>query len=228
MTGEHAPPGAVPLPLPMFPLGTVLLPGMVLPLHIFEARYRVMIDDCLRHGQEFGVVLISRGSEVGGGDERVDVGTVAHITEAAQMPDGRWALLTVGTRRIRVETWLPDDPYPVALVTDLPDPDPDLDPDLDPEQPATGAVDLALEAAVRPVRRALALSAELGDPAPPATFELPPDPGEAGWLLAALAPLGPVDRQQILATAGVLERLALIRGLATEMADVLAYRIAGG
>jgi Lon protease-like protein len=94
----------------MFPLGVVLFPGMALPLHIFEARYREMIQDCLRHGQEFGVVLIERGSEVGGGDQRSDVGTVAHITEAAQLPDGRWALLAVGTRRIRVQTWLPDDP----------------------------------------------------------------------------------------------------------------------
>lgn len=232
MTEDHPPPGTVPRPLPMFPLGTVLLPGMVLPLHVFEARYRAMIDDCLRHGQEFGVVLISRGSEVGGGDERVRIGTVARIAEAAQLPDGRWALLAVGTRRINVETWLPDDPYPVALVTDLPDPGPDAGPDADPLSDAASrtvsAVDAAMEAAVRPVRRALALAAELGDPAPPATFDLPQDPDEAGWQLAALAPLGPVDRQQILATNGVVERLVLIRELATEMADVLAYRIAGG
>ncbi len=70
------------------------------------------------------MVLIERGSEVGGGDVRSDVGTVARIVEAQELPDGRWALLTVGARRLRVEPWLPDDPYPLADVDDWPDPEP--------------------------------------------------------------------------------------------------------
>ena len=93
---------------------------MVLPLHVFEPRYRA-------HGRalpgtgtpEFGVVLIERGREVGGGDVRTYVGTVARIAEAGQFADGRWALAAVGIRRIRVEAWLEDDPYPRAEVEDV-------------------------------------------------------------------------------------------------------------
>ena len=96
--------------LPMFPLGTVLLPGMVLPLHVFEPRYRQLVQDCEAGDGEFGVVLIERGSEVGGGDVRTDVGTVAKIVQSQSLPDGRYLLATVGARRLRVERWLDDDP----------------------------------------------------------------------------------------------------------------------
>src|SRR5688500_13997113 len=107
--------------LPMFPLGSVLLPGMFLPLHVFEPRYRAMVEHCLAGDHEFGVVLIERGREVGGGDVRTHAGTVARIAEARQFADGRWALAAVGMRRIRVEAWLEDDPYPRAEVVEWPD-----------------------------------------------------------------------------------------------------------
>ena len=74
----------------MFPLGCVLFPSVVLPLHVFEPRYRTLVQTCLDDDREFGVVLIERGSEVGGDDVRTDVGTVARIVEAEQLPDGRW------------------------------------------------------------------------------------------------------------------------------------------
>src|SRR5688572_25865098 len=105
----------------MFPLGSVLVPGMVLPLHVFEARYRALVRDCVAGDGEFGVVLIERGSEVGGGDVRTDVGTVARIVQADEMPDGRFALGAVGVRRVRVQRWLDDDPYPRAELADWPD-----------------------------------------------------------------------------------------------------------
>ena len=96
----------------MFPLGTVLFPYALLPLHVFEPRYRLMMRHVLDGDREFGVVLIERGSEVGGGDTRFDVATVARVVQAAELPDGRYALATVGMRRVRVERWLDDDPYP--------------------------------------------------------------------------------------------------------------------
>ena len=110
-------------PTPMFPLGSVLTPGMVLPLHVFEPRYRRLVGDCLEGDGEFGVVLIERGSEVGGGDVRSMVGTMAAIADSSALPDGRWAVVAVGTRRIAVEQWLDDDPYPRAVVRDWPDPE---------------------------------------------------------------------------------------------------------
>src|SRR5436305_2067376 len=111
----------------MFPLGMVLLPTGVLPLHVFEPRYRELVRVCLDGGREFAVVLIERGSEVGGGDVRVDVGTRARITDARELPDGRWYLLTVGTARLVVRRWLPDEPYPRAEVDDLDDDSPPPD-----------------------------------------------------------------------------------------------------
>ena len=81
-----------------------------------------MVQDCLATDEpEFGVVLIDRGHEVGGGDVRRAVGTVARMLQVAQLDGGRYAIVAVGTRRIRVDEWLPDDPYPRADVSDWPD-----------------------------------------------------------------------------------------------------------
>src|SRR5580658_1267982 len=107
--------------LAMFPLSTVLFPGAGLPLHVFEPRYRALMADCLAAGGEFGVVLIARGSEVGGGDVRTDLGTVARIAEVTQADDGRMLVMAYGLRRVRVCRWLADDPYPRAVVDDLVD-----------------------------------------------------------------------------------------------------------
>jgi hypothetical protein len=202
--------------MPMFPLGTVLFPHMGLPLHVFEARYRALTRDCLDGNGEFGVVLIERGSEVGGGDTRFGVGAVAQIAEAAELPDGRWVLLATGTRRIRVTSWLPDDPYPVALVEELADP---------PVQPT----DMEhLELASRAVRRALALQTELADqPGAPATVSLDDRPEVAAWQLCAVAPVGPVDHQRLLETPDVETRLRLLAELAAAAADLLGYRLSG-
>src|SRR5918994_3405216 len=112
----------------MFPLGNVLLPGGLLPLHVFEPRYRQLVIDCLADDTgepEFGVALIERGWEVGGGDQRTDVGVVARMVRVEALDPARYALVTVGTRRIRVNAWLPDDPYPLADVDDWPDVEPD-------------------------------------------------------------------------------------------------------
>ena len=105
----------------MFPLGSVLFPGGVLPLHVFEPRYVDMINDVLDGDQQFGVVLIERGSEVGGGDVRFDVGTVARMARIGALDDDRLFVVAVGAGRIRVVRWLPDDPYPRAEVVPLDD-----------------------------------------------------------------------------------------------------------
>jgi hypothetical protein len=77
--------------LPMFPLSTVLLPGEVIPLHIFEVRYRQLTEHCLAGDGNFGVVLIARGAEVGGGEQRSDIGPIAHIEDSMRFDDGRYA-----------------------------------------------------------------------------------------------------------------------------------------
>src|SRR6478736_527027 len=96
--------------MPMFPLGSPLVPFQLLPLQVFEPRYRRLVEDCLATDSRFGVVLIERGSEVGGGDVRFDIGTVARILESAELGDGRIGLATAGEARLRVRRWLPDAP----------------------------------------------------------------------------------------------------------------------
>lgn len=191
--------------LPMFPLGTVLFPGVAMPLHVFEPRYRSMMRDCLAGDHRFGVVLIERGSEVGGGDQRAMVGTRGVITRSIELPDGRWLLQVRGESVIAVEEWLPDDPYPVALVRER-------------ESPAVVAADL--EAATGRVRRARALLAEHGG-APPLPPDLPLDGGgdaeSAAWELCAAAPLSTYDAQRLLSA----ENLAVRARLLVELMDDL-------
>jgi uncharacterized protein len=191
--------------MPMFPLGSVLLPGAVLPLHVFEPRYRALVADCLAADEhEFGVVLIDRGQEVGGGDVRRVAGTVARMIQVAQLDGGRFAVVAVGTRRIRVEQWLPDEPYPRADVVDWPDdesgsgdaPDEDLD-------------EVYRRVAAR-VRRTAALAIELGDVAGDPSTELSDDPLVGSYQLAVLAPLSTADEYDLLCADGPHQRLALL------------------
>ena len=181
--------------MPMFPLGSALVPGMRLPLRVFEPRYRQMAREVLEGPGEFGVVLIERGFEVGGGDTRFGVGTIARVLRAAQSPDGQYALDTVGTDRLRVLEWLPDDPYPTARVERLVDPAPGPD-----------ATERRAEVE-KLLRRILAVRSELGEPIDLAQFELHPDPVVASWHAAVLGGLGPLDVQTLLGAPGPDERL---------------------
>jgi Lon protease-like protein len=205
---------AVPV-LPQFPLGSVLLPTMVLPLHVFEPRYRALTRDVLAADATFGVPLIERGSEVGGGDVRSDVGTVARIVEAQELPDGRWGLVAVGVRRYRVLRWLEDDPYPRAEVEDWPDDEAPVDP-------------ARYLAAIATVRRTLALAAEVGVAAAPSTVELSDDPTVGSYQLATLVPVGPLDKQAMLRAATAAARIELALQGAQEAAEVLALRLTAG
>jgi Lon protease-like protein len=200
-------------PMPMFPLGMVLMPGMVLPLHVFEPRYRQLVRDCLEAPtQEFGVVLIGRGSEVGGGDERLDVGTVARIVQVGALADGRFAMITVGDRRIRVVEWLIDDPYPRADVEEWPD--------------EAGAVDEErLEVALARAKRCAALAVELGDRAGVPEASLSGDPTLDTFIIAATAPLGAVDRFAALSAPGPGARLLLLEQFLDDVESTLRFRL---
>jgi Lon protease-like protein len=170
-----------------------------------------MVADCLAGEPEFGVVLIERGSEVGGGDVRRDIGTVARILEVAELPGGRFALMTVGTRRIRIEQWLVDDPYPRAEVSDWPEADDD----------GTGP---AVDDLVAQLQRVLALQAELGEPAPPAPTEVAGEAVLATYQTAALAPLGPHDRYRLLAAGDPSERGRLLAAMLDDAEAILRFR----
>src|SRR5262249_27970128 len=154
-----------------------------------------------------------RGREVGGGDVRFSIGTVAQIVEAAELPDGRFALGAVGVQRIRVVSWLEDDPYPRAGGEVWSDP------------PATDALPPRHEEHIALLRRGLAMKAELGELAAPATIELAPDPVLAGYQAAAIAPLGPADQQALLAAASPDVRAAELGTLLEEQRELLSFRL---
>jgi Lon protease-like protein len=110
--------------IPLFPLHTVLCPGIVLPLHIFEDRYRALTRHCLDTGAPFGVVLIREGREVGDGRSLAlaGVGALVEIREAGRYPDGRYDLLAAATGRFSIDSVDPErEPYLVADVTPLED-----------------------------------------------------------------------------------------------------------
>jgi Lon protease-like protein len=109
--------------IPLFPLHSVLCPGIALPLHVFEPRYRLMAERCVAEETPFGIVLIREGREVGGDDVAIaGIGTFAEIRKAGRHPDGRYDLLVVGAGRFAIEDVDADrEPYLVATVTPLDD-----------------------------------------------------------------------------------------------------------
>ena len=103
--------------LPLFPLNLVLFPGMRLPLHIFEERYKAMIGDCIDREAPFGVVLIKEGPEVGGPAEPFRIGTTARIAQVQRLEEGRLNLLAQGERRFELVEIIQETPHLVGLVS---------------------------------------------------------------------------------------------------------------
>ena len=170
----------------MFPLGSVLFPHMPLPLRVFEERYMVMLSRILPdEPAEFGVVLIERGQEVGGGEKRFTIGTVAQIQQLDADVDFV-VLVAQGERRIEILEWLEEDPHPAARVRDLADLE--WTDDLRPLR----------EKAEEAVRRTLRAAGESGDQLWSADVEISDDPVAAAWQLAAIAPVGPLDQIALL------------------------------
>ena len=170
----------------MFPLGTVLMPAMPLSLRIFEDRYLKLLGDLIAEEKpEFGVVLIERGTEVGGGDKRSLIGTVASVLDIGTL-DQFYGLESVGSQRFRVNAWLPDDPYPMADI--------DFIPDLiwnDSLMPSR----VHLE---NKVRNLLAFASEFGDLQFGPDTKLSDNPMDACWQLAGVLPVGPLDQIDLL------------------------------
>jgi uncharacterized protein len=202
--------------LPMFPLEVALLPDDDLPLRIFEPRYSQLVADCLAADDPvFGVVLIAAGREVGGGDDRYDVGALARIVEHRALGGGKYTLRCRVSDRIRVVEWMPDDPYPRALVQSWPD---------EPGDPVS-------DESIRDVEdRVMALFSRLaaarGVELPPrdmlfAGVALADTPGEKLYALASVVPMGQADRYAVLAAASPDARLrALVEAVDTVVAMI--------
>ena len=213
--------------MPMFPLGTVLLPGGIMPLHIFEPRYRQLVADLLAddvNEPEFGVILIERGKETGGGEDRADVGVIGRVVQIEALEDGRYGLVVVGTWRFRVRSWLPDDPYPLADIDAWPDDDPD-DPQL--REPIATARER-----IRDIHRRVAeLSVQSDTTTVPDQRtrdapdpEISDDPLLATYHLAGIAPLGPADRYRLLCAGSPRQRLELLEEALDDVVAMIEFR----
>ncbi|BBX24219.1 ATP-dependent protease [Mycolicibacter terrae] len=193
--------------LPMFPLEWVLLPGEELSLRIFELRYTVMVGDLVRSGDpRFGVVLIARGREVGGGEQRNDVGAMAAITQCTELGGGRYALRCLTGERIRVQEWLPDDPYPRAIVEEWPD---------EPAEPVSDSQFRELEDRIVTLHKRMAMARR--------RWVVPGrntmlggrrlrslEPVQRLYSLACRVPMGEADRYAVLAAPSLSDRLTAV------------------
>lgn len=196
----------------MFPLGGVHFPYTVIPLRVFEPRYLQLVDEVRQSGERFGVVLIERGFEVGGGDTRFDVGTTAEIIETAELDSEALAVVARGVGRVRIDEWLDDDPYPRARVTEL---DEHVGADPDPSE------------AVRCLVKLRALLSELGADMGTWTDELSDDPIVASYHLAALSPVGPLDAQQLLTADDATRRLELVTAFCADLVELAQAQLGG-
>lgn len=181
--------------LPLFPLNTVLFPGMMLPLHIFEPRYREMVGLCIEHRQPFGVVLIQSGSEVGSPASPHSVGTYGRIADVQRLPDGRLNIEMVGQERFRILELHYDKAYLQGTIQPYPLSDVDH------------ANARALAGKLRPlVRRYLQLLSESAE-VDLHTQQLPAEPGSLAYLAAIVAQIPMEEKQTLLTCPSALDLL---------------------
>jgi uncharacterized protein len=199
--------------LPLFPLGAVLYPGMLLPLHIFEDRYRQLIQDLLDgpEPQRFGVIAIRKGRETGieGVQSLYAVGCTAVLRRVERYEDGRFDIVTVGAQRFRLSRLDESRPYLQGevelLAEEVPDPE------------ASGPAVLAVQAAFRTYLDALA---EWGG-ATVQLEELPDEPVLLSYVVAAAMVIDLPERQSMLAESDTVRRLGLQRALLARETGVL-------
>ncbi len=204
---------------PMFPLQSALLPGDFLPLRIFEPRYARLVQDCLAADEPaFGVVMISRGWEVGGGDARSDVGAMARIEQHLDLGDGQHQLIAAVGERIRVLRWLPDDPYPRAVVEPWPD---EPGPPVGPEQ-----LSVVLDRIATLYHRvAQARGMELPPDALAVDADVAEDPARHLYALAARVPLGQADRYAMLAAPTLAARIDVLLDAVDTVAAMVEFQL---
>jgi Lon protease-like protein len=191
-------------PLPMFPLNSVMFPGVSIPLRVFEDRYRALVHHLLRvpdpTDRVFGTVAIREGYEVGdhGAQSLYKVGCRVRMTDVEPRPDGTFDLVAVGLDRIELERLDTTGSFPLGHVSARP------------EHGATVAAEVVEQARAVFTAYRVALTAIRSDPYP---APLPQDPTYLSWTLAAVAPLPMPDRQSLLEAEDAGLRLQLVTDL---------------
>jgi Lon protease-like protein len=176
--------------LPLFPLHVVLFPGLPLPLHVFEPRYRLMIGRCLEAAAPFGVVLIRAGREVGDPATPYPVGTTAEIVQHERLADGRMTLLCVGRERFRISALHADQPYLAA----------DVEP----------VAELAVEPAAADLAALLVSRVRAFAGQSASALDLPADPTALSFAVAAGLAIELAERQALLELTSTADRLRLL------------------
>lgn len=199
--------------LPLFPLNTVLFPGMVLPLHIFEERYKLMVNRCLEEERPFGVLLIREGKEVGDSVVPYTVGTTTVIAGVSRLDDGRMNIVTIGHERFRLRVLRHSVPYLVG----------DAEP-----WPLVGAATAKARAQVNPVRALFhqyltQLAQAQGHRIDVA--EVPDDPQALALLVAITLQLPMPQKQRLLAQPSILRMLLAERAVMRREQLLLDYII---
>ncbi|MGI9608068.1 MAG: LON peptidase substrate-binding domain-containing protein [Acidimicrobiales bacterium] len=195
------------LVMPMFPLGSTVFPGQLVPLHVFEERYRALIEHVTSDGTDpvFGTVLIDRGHEVGGGDHRVSVGCTLRVMESQRFDDGRWAVATVGEERIEVVEWLGEEPYPEAMVRPIVRED-------------TGG---SLDGVQSLLDDLMAIAVERSGQEVPDEWGFSNDPSTKLDQMAALAPIATIDRQRVLEARNTADQIVRLEKGLTDRLELL-------
>ncbi len=190
-------------PLAMFPLGMVVFPFQTVGLCVFESRYHELLADVDRE-RRFGTCLISRGSEVGGHDERTSVGTVVEILASQQLSDGQTLLMVEGRECVSVSQWLKDAPYPRALVDDRCCDEVDVEAGL-------------LASTTSAVKALRALQSEVyADQCLQKNVELDENPWIRSWQLCSLTPMSTLDQFKVLSLSNPNDRLRLVAEICCE------------
>lgn len=182
--------------MPLFPLEIVLFPGGVLPLHIFEQRYRLMIQYCLDNDRLFGIVLIKKGREVGDYAEPYLVGTAVKIIEVDQFEDGRMNLVTLGQHRFEIMKTRRDLPYLVGQVRVL-------------EEDSTEPLEDSEMRAVRAIQLYRTYESLLAELVPQwkVVEEIPTAPDHLSYQIATRLQIPLTDKQQLLETLSIHQLL---------------------
>lgn len=202
--------------VPLFPLNIVLFPGMALPLHIFELRYRKMTADCLADQAPFGVVLaLPEGDH--GQEQPARVGTLARIVDYEQLPDGRYNILTVGTRRFEIVELRREKKYITALVRPYVD-----------EQEGEAGLSALVGEAQKSLRAYLDVVLALVGGGEERSIEIPEDADDLSYLIGMCLTCEDCDKQDLLEMSSVSQRLRHgIRTLRSET-DLLRKQTEGG
>jgi uncharacterized protein len=191
--------------LPLFPLGTVLYPGLLLPLHVFEERYRQLVHDLMAQPEPwcFGVIAIREGRETGadGVSALYEIGCTATVRQVIEQEDGRFYLITVGTQRFRLAELDQSEPYLRGEVDILPEDSGDR-----------AAARRAVQDVQSGFRAYLDALAERGA-TKVSTLDLPDEPVQLSYLVAASVIADLSDKQALLAQPDALHRLTTERAL---------------